>query len=109
MAAFHTLENILGVQKHALLPLAVPFEPDYTGMEQLAGRIRTAMGTGDAVIFDYLELFETFGLRVFLFPFMKSAEHFDGLSFLNPFTKTPFFSSTPEKIRKNNCSILPWN
>lgn len=101
MAAFHTLEDILGVQKHALLPLAVPFEPDYAGMEQLAGRIRTAMGTGDAVIFDYLELFETFGLRVLLFPFMKSAEDFDGLSFFEPVHQNAFFfintRKNPEK------------
>jgi Zn-dependent peptidase ImmA (M78 family)/transcriptional regulator with XRE-family HTH domain len=91
MAAFHTLEDLLGVQKHALLPLAVPFEPDYAGMEQLAGRIRTAMGTGDAVIFDYLELFENFGLRVLLFPFMKPAEDFDGLSFFEPVHQNAFF------------------
>nr|WP_319491473.1 XRE family transcriptional regulator [uncultured Desulfobacter sp.] len=91
MFAFHTLEDILGVQKHALLPLAVPFEPDYAGMEQLAGRIRTAMGTGDAVIFDYLELFENFGLRVLLFPFMKSADDLDGLSFFEPVHQNAFF------------------
>nr|WP_319393290.1 XRE family transcriptional regulator [uncultured Desulfobacter sp.] len=91
MAAFHTLEDILGVQKHALLPLALPFEPDYAGMEQLAARIRTTMGTGDAVIFDYLELFENFGLRVLLFPFMKSADDWDGLSFFEPVHQNAFF------------------
>ena len=78
MSAVHTLEDILGVQKHALLPLSIPFEPNYAGMEQLAARIRTAMGTGDAVVFDYLELFENFGLRVLLFPFMKPTNDFYG-------------------------------
>ena len=101
MGAFHTLEDILGVQKHALLPLSMPFKPDYAGMEQLAGRIRTAMGTGDAVVFDYLELFENFGLRVLLIPFMKSAEHFDGLSFFEPVHQNAFFfinaRKNPEK------------
>ena len=76
MSAFHTLEDILGVQKHALLPLSIPFEPAYGGMKQLAAKVRSTMGTGDAVIFNYLELFENFGLRVLLFPFMKSGHWF---------------------------------
>jgi Zn-dependent peptidase ImmA (M78 family)/transcriptional regulator with XRE-family HTH domain len=101
ISAFHSLEDILGVQKHALLPLSIPFEPDYAGMEQLAAQIRSAMGTGDAVIFDYLELFENFGLRVLLFPFMKSADDFDGLSFFEPVHQNAFFfinsRKNPEK------------
>lgn len=101
MSAFHTLEDILGVQKHALLPLSIPFKPDYAGMEQLAAQVRTAMGTGDAVIFDYLELFENFGLRVLLFPFMKPANDVDGLSFFEPVYQNAFFfinsRKNPEK------------
>nr|WP_320193627.1 XRE family transcriptional regulator [uncultured Desulfobacter sp.] len=101
MSAFHTLEDILGVQKYAQIPLSIPFEPDYAGMEQLAGRIRTAMGTGDAVVFDYLELFENFGLRILLFPFMKPAENLDGLSFFEPVYQNAFFfinaRKNPEK------------
>ncbi|WP_020588841.1 helix-turn-helix domain-containing protein [Desulfobacter curvatus] len=101
MSAFHTLEDILGVQKHALLPLSIPFEPDYAGMEQLAGQVRTTMGTGDAVVFDYLELFENFGLRVLLFPFMKPSENLDGLSFFEPVHQNAFFfinsRKNPEK------------
>lgn len=101
MSAFHALEDILGVQKYALIPLSIPFEPDYAGMEQLAARIRTAMGTGDAVVFDYLELFENFGLRVVLFPFMKAADDFDGISFFESFHQNAFFfinsKRTPEK------------
>ena len=101
MSAFHTLEDILGVQKHALLPLSIPFEPDYAGMEQLAAQIRSAMGMGHAVIFDYLELFENFGLRILLFPFMKSADDVDGLSFFEPVYQNAFFfinsRKSPEK------------
>ena len=101
MSAFHTLEDILCVQKHALLPLSIPFKPDYAGMEQLAAQVRTAMGTGDAVVFDYLELFENFGLRVLLFPFMKPADDFDGLSFFEPVYQNAFFfinsRKNPEK------------
>ena len=101
MSAFHTLEDILGVQKHARLPLSIPFKPDYTGMEQLASQVRAAMGTGDAVIFDYLELFENFGLRVLLFPFMKPADDIEGLSFFEPVHQNAFFfintRKNPEK------------
>jgi len=101
MSAFHTLEDILDVQKHALLPLSIPFTPDYAGMEQLAGQVRSAMGTGDAVIFDYLELFENYGLRVLLFPFMKPANDIDGLSFFDPVHQNAFFfinsRKNPEK------------
>lgn len=101
MTAFHTLEDMLGVQKHALIPLNVPFEPDYAGMENLSTRIRSTMGTGDAVVFDYLELFENFGLRIILFPFMKVADKFDGLSFYEPGHHNAFFfinsRKNPEK------------
>ena len=101
MAAFHSLEDILGVQKHATIPLSLPFDPEYPGMEALAARIRTAMGTGDAVVFDYLELFENFGLRVLLFPFMRSAQDLESVSFYEPTHQNAFFfintRKNPEK------------
>ena len=101
MSVFHTLEDILGVQKHALIPLSIPFEPDYAGIEQLAAQVRSTMGIGDAVVFDYLELFENFGLRIILFPFMKTADAFDGLSFFEPVHQNAFFfinsRKNPEK------------
>ncbi len=91
MTAFHALEDILKVQKHAYFPLCIPFEPDYAGMEQLSIRVRNYLGIGDAVVFDYLELFENFGLRIILFPFMKTADAFDGLSFFEPLHQNAFF------------------
>ncbi len=101
MTAFHALEDILGVQKHALVPLTLPFEPDYPGMEHLSQRVRDAMGTGDAVVFDYLELFENFGLRILVLPFMKAAQDFDAVSFYEPIHQNAFFfidaKKNPEK------------
>ena len=101
MAAFHALEDILGVQKHALVPLSIPFEPDYDGMDALAQRIRTYLGTGDAVVFDYLELLENFGLRIVLFPFARQASEFEAISFYEPAHYNAFFfintRNNPEK------------
>ena len=101
MTAFHTLEDILGVQKHALIPLNVPFEPNYPGMEQLAARVRHCLGAGDAVIFDYIELLENHGLRIIFFPFQRDAAVFDALSFYESRHQNAFFfinsKNNPEK------------
>ncbi len=101
MTAFHALEDICGVQKHVYLPLSIPFDSDYQGMEELASRIRNYMGIGDAVVFDYFEVFENFGLRIVLFPFIKNAKGLDGLSFYEPAFNNAFFflnsKKNPEK------------
>jgi Zn-dependent peptidase ImmA (M78 family)/transcriptional regulator with XRE-family HTH domain len=91
MGAFHLLEDTCRVQKHAHLPLSVPFTADYKGMEQLAARVRTYLGTGDAVVFDYFELFENFGLRIVLFAFVRGATHIDSISFYEPTFHNAFF------------------
>ena len=101
MTAFHSLEDICQVQKHARLPLFIPFEPDYSGMEQLAAVIRNYFGISDAIVFDYFELFENFGLRILVFPFMKQARAFDAVSFYEPGHHNAFFFlnavNNPEK------------
>ncbi len=101
MTAFHALEDILKVQKHAFFPLSIPFEPDYPGMENLAARVRNYMGTADAVVFDYIELFENHGLRIIFFPFQRDAAAFDALSFYEPSHQNAFFfinsKNNPEK------------
>ena len=91
MAAFHLLEDTCRVQKHAYLPLSVPFTPDYPGVDQLATRVRSYLGTGDAVVFDYFELFENFGLRIVLFAFGRGATHMDSISFYEPAFHNAFF------------------
>lgn len=101
IAAFHALEDICQVQKFANLPLSIPFVPSYQGMEQLAVRIRSYLGTGDAVVFDYFELFENFGLRIILFPFTRGATKLDSISFYEPAFHNAFFflnsRGNPEK------------
>jgi len=91
MAAFHLLEDTCRVQKHAYLPLSVPFTPDYQGVEQLAVCVRNYLGTGDAVVFDYFELFENFGLRIILFSFGRGVTHMDSISFYEPTFHNAFF------------------
>jgi len=101
IAAFHALEDICQVQKYAYLPLSIPFSPCYQGMEQLAVRVRSYLGTGDAVVFDYFELFENFGLRIILFPFTRGATRIDSISFYEPAFHNAFFflnsRGNPEK------------
>lgn len=91
MASFHALEDICGVQKYAYLPLSQAFEPNYEGMEQLADRIRIYLGTGNAVVFDYFELFENHGLRIILFPFARAAAKLSSISFYEPDFHNAFF------------------
>jgi Zn-dependent peptidase ImmA (M78 family)/transcriptional regulator with XRE-family HTH domain len=101
MAAFHALEDICRVPKHATVPLSMPFDPDYPGMEALAARMRTYLATGDAVVFDYFELFENAGLRVILFPFPRGAAEMPSVSFYEPAFHNAFFflnsRNNPEK------------
>ncbi len=101
MAAFHALEDICGVPKHATVPLSIPFDPSYEGMETLAARMRTYLSTGDAVVFDYFELFENAGMRVILFPFPRGAVKMASVSFYEPAFNNAFFflnsRNNPEK------------
>jgi Zn-dependent peptidase ImmA (M78 family) len=101
MVAFHALEDICIVPKHATVPLSMPFDPDYPGMEALAARMRTYLATGDAVVFDYFELFENAGLRVILFPFPRGAAEMASVSFYEPAFHNAFFflnsRNNPEK------------
>ncbi|MCP4682293.1 MAG: ImmA/IrrE family metallo-endopeptidase, partial [Desulfobacterales bacterium] len=55
------------------------------------------LGTGDAVLFDYFELFENFGLRIILFPFMNPARDLDSLSFYEPRFHNAFFFLNSKK------------
>jgi Zn-dependent peptidase ImmA (M78 family)/transcriptional regulator with XRE-family HTH domain len=62
--AFLMLEDVCGAQKRALIPLFASFTRTDTGMEMLARQVRTSLGIGEGVIFDYLELLENAGLRI---------------------------------------------
>ncbi len=110
MASFHALEDICGVPKHAYLPLSLSFEPDYKGMDHLASRIREYLGIGNAVVFDYFELFENFGLRIMVFSFQRAAKDLDSLSFYEPAFHNAFFflnsRKNPEKQLFSLCFEL---
>ncbi|MBU0992181.1 MAG: ImmA/IrrE family metallo-endopeptidase [Proteobacteria bacterium] len=74
MDAVCSLEDICGAQKHASLPLNISFDPSREGIENLSVMARNYMGIGDSVVFDYIELFESMGLRVVFVPFPKETE-----------------------------------
>jgi len=101
MTTFHTLEDICQVPKHATAPLSIPFDPSYPGMDVLAARMRTYLATGDAVVFDYFELFENAGLRVIIFPFPRGAKKKAAVSFYESAFHNAFFflnsRNNPEK------------
>ena len=91
VTAFHALEDICNVPKHAHLPLSVPFKPDYQGMENLALSIRKYFEIYEGVVFDYIELFENFGLRVIIFQFPRDAGDIDSFSIYEPIYHNAFF------------------
>jgi Zn-dependent peptidase ImmA (M78 family)/transcriptional regulator with XRE-family HTH domain len=101
MKAFHGLEDICRAQKYALLPLSIPFDPSYPGMDRLAVQVRQYLGAGDIVVFDYFELLETMGLRIVVFPFPRDARDTDAACFYEPVNNNAFFfinsQLTPEK------------
>lgn len=55
------LEDRCGVPKHAHIPFNFHAEPRLDAMEDLANRVRRALGIGDSVLFDYVEMFEARG------------------------------------------------
>lgn len=62
--AFLELEDMSSAMKSAELPLTLPADRTEDGLKQLCVRVRRLLGVSEAVIFDYLELFENAGLRV---------------------------------------------
>ncbi|MFW6152125.1 MAG: helix-turn-helix domain-containing protein [Verrucomicrobiota bacterium] len=74
MDAYLALEDICGAHKQAMIPLDLPFFCQEPGFEQLAAQVRQVLGVGQAVVFDYLELFENAGLRVVFCSFLERVE-----------------------------------
>lgn len=77
------LEDLCGAVKMAGMPLYVPFTPTEAGAEHLAARVRQNLGIGNAVMYDYLELFESAGLRVVFMEMPADCETFCGYDRLN--------------------------
>lgn len=82
------LEDICGAPKKAKLSLSVPLPRTESGLIRFASRIRSLFGIGDNVIFDYVELFESVGLRVVFLPLPNNIE---SLSFYDRDCENAFF------------------
>jgi transcriptional regulator with XRE-family HTH domain len=83
---FQALEDICAVQKHAKIPLFIPFKADYQGMENLSLTVRRYMGVEHALL---------------PFPCPKIWMVF--LITIRPI-RMRFFFLTPKKIRKGSFS-----
>ncbi len=88
MEAYLALEDICGAHKQAMIPLDLPFFCQEPGFEQLANQVRQVLGIGQAVVFDYLELFENAGLRVV---FCSFPERFQSWSYYDDENGNAFF------------------
>lgn len=62
------LEDLCQVPRQARIPLQFAFESTEAGLAGLSRQLRALLGVSDAVVFDYLELFENHGLRVVFLP-----------------------------------------
>jgi transcriptional regulator with XRE-family HTH domain len=92
--AFQALEDICMAQKQAKIPLFIPFEPNYQGMENLSLNVRRYMGIEHGIVFDYFELFESQGFRVIAVPMPK---RIDGFSYYDPCNQNAFFFLNTKK------------
>ena len=88
MEAICSLEDICEAPKQAMIPLNLSFEATASGIENLVIMVRDLMGIGSAIVFDYIELFESMGFRVVFVPFPKEME---SLSFFDMKNQNAFF------------------
>lgn len=77
------LEALSGAVKMSETPLYVPFARTETGAEYLAARVRQNLGIGNAIVNDYVELFENVGLRIVFMEMPEGCETFSGYDSLN--------------------------
>jgi len=91
---FQALEDICGAQKHAKIPLSIPFDAGEDGMEILSLTVRRYMGIEYGIVFDYFELFESQGFRVIIVPMSKAI---DGFSYYDPVNQNAFFFLNTKK------------
>lgn len=77
------LERLNGAVRTSDLPLSVPFAPTEAGAEGLALWVRQKLGIGSVVVSDYLELFESVGLRVVFVDMPDGCSTFSGYDSVN--------------------------
>lgn len=61
---FLQLEDICNISKHTTMPLHASYPLNEQGADLLANLVRTRIGIGTAVVYDYPALFESIGMRV---------------------------------------------
>ena len=81
MDAILALEDMVGAQKTARIPLNMLFGHSEARIAQTVDAIRAYMGIQSGVLFDHFELFEAFGLRVVVMPLDEAT---DGIAFYDP-------------------------
>lgn len=84
---YMALENMCGGDKHATIPLKMPFAIDGNGAEQLASLVRMHCGIASASVLDYVEMLENNGLRIL---FANLPEKLEGLSFFDALNTNAF-------------------
>lgn len=77
------LEGLCGAVRTADIPLDMPFQPTAVGAACLAATVRERLGIGNAVISDYLELFENAGLCVVFLDMPEGCSTFCGYDRVN--------------------------
>ncbi|HON47244.1 MAG TPA: helix-turn-helix transcriptional regulator [Kiritimatiellia bacterium] len=85
--ALPKLEKLAGVAPRLDFSLSIPFTADDDGAKQVAAYVRQGLGIGNAMLTDYLELFENAGLRVV---FMNMPEGCTTFSGYDPFNQNGF-------------------
>lgn len=103
------LETICGAFRRASIPLALPFAADADGAEQLAARVREALGLGDTIVHDYVSVFESHGVRVI---FTAVPHGLDSFSFYDMRGNGAFIvvdeNANPEKQLFRIASEVAW-
>jgi DNA-binding XRE family transcriptional regulator/Zn-dependent peptidase ImmA (M78 family) len=77
------LERLCGASSQPQIPLRAAFTPDEAGAEHLAASVRQGLGIGSAVVGDYLDLFESAGIRVVFQEMPEGCTTFSGYDPLN--------------------------
>jgi transcriptional regulator with XRE-family HTH domain/Zn-dependent peptidase ImmA (M78 family) len=98
LKATQVVEQLAGVSPRALVQLTLPILPTTEGAALLARQVRTMMGIGDAVCYDYFELFARHGIRTLE---LQLTEEAGGLSIYETATNqsTIFISSGHGGVR----------
>jgi Zn-dependent peptidase ImmA (M78 family) len=78
--SYFALEEICDARKHAGIPFQLFFYKEEQGIEELVESVRKFLNINDGIVFNYFELFESFGFRIITAPFLKdipSVSYFD--------------------------------